>query len=56
MKKKIVVSIGYFDFYFDDVEEAVVFADSANKHVEAGRSVSISITYEDEEDENETEQ
>ena len=56
MKKNIVVTVGYFEFYFDDVDEAVIFADSAKKHVEAGRSVSINITYEDEEEENETEQ
>lgn len=56
MKKKITVCVGYFEFYFDDVEEAVIFADSAKKHVEEDRNVSIHITYvDDEEETNETE-
>lgn len=51
MKKKIRVEIGYFEFVFDDVAEAVAFAETAKKTNTDNKSVNVSISFEDEDDE-----
>ncbi len=48
VKKKILVEIGYNDFVFDDVAEAVAFAETAKKTNTDDRSVNVSISFEDE--------
>jgi hypothetical protein len=51
MKKKIKVEIGYFEFVFDDVAEAVAFAEIAKKTSTEDKSVYVSISFEGEDDE-----
>lgn len=52
MKKKIRVEIGYFEFVFDDVAEAVAFAETAKKTNTDNKPVNVRISFEnDEEDE-----
>lgn len=51
MKKKIRVEIGYYEFVFDDVAEAVAFAETAKKTNTDGKSVCVSISFEEDEDE-----
>lgn len=50
MKKKIKVEIGYFEFVFDDVAEAVAFAEIAKKTNTDDKSVYVSISFEDDEE------
>ena len=46
MKKKITVSVSYFRFYFDNVDEAVKFAETAAAHIERDdREVFINIEF-----------
>lgn len=49
--KKILVEVGYFDFEFTDVNEAITFADIAHKTIKNEKQVKVTITYEEEEDE-----
>lgn len=49
--KKILVEVGYFDFEFNDVNEAITFADMAHKTIKNEKQVKVTITYEEEEDE-----
>ena len=51
MKKKIRVEIGYFEFVFDDVAEAVAFAETAKNTNTDNEPVKVIVSYEDEDDE-----
>lgn len=50
--KKITVSIGYYDFTFEDMKLAEAFADTAEKTREKDCSVRLEVSYK-EDDENE---
>ena len=55
MKKVIKVEISYFDFYFEDIEEAVKFADTAARTIdkdEEDKRISVHVVF-IKEDENE---
>ena len=46
MKKKITVNVSYFCFSFDNVDEAVQFAETAAAHIKKGdKEVSIEIEF-----------
>lgn len=45
-----MVDVGYFEFEFSDVDEAINFADAAYKSSVDGRKVSVHIDYPDKED------
>lgn len=53
-KAKILVEIAYLDFKFDDVNEAVKFAEIANKAMvrnsRDNKSVTVTITFKDDEE------
>jgi hypothetical protein len=44
-------SIGYYEFVFDDVAEAVAFAETAKETNTEEKRVNVSISFEDEDDE-----
>lgn len=50
MKKKIVVTLGYYDFEFDNIYSAVKFADIAAKSCEKNMNIRVEVTYEEGED------
>lgn len=50
--KKIVVEVGYQDFKFDGIDEAIKFAETANKTIQRkdrNNSITVTITFEKEE-------
>lgn len=48
---KIIVSISYFEFEFDDINEAVKFAETAQRTItEDSRKVSVTINFGEDED------
>lgn len=53
IKRTIEVSVSYTDFRFEDIEDAMIFAETAIKAGTDIKSVSIDIRYEKEDDEDE---
>ena len=54
VSRKIIVEISYLDFEFDSLNEAVLFADLANKSLTedtTNKKVTITVMYEEDEDE-----
>ena len=53
-KKTVVVEVSYLDFEFDSLNEAVLFADLANKSLTedtTNRKVKITVMYEEDDEE-----
>lgn len=48
IKKHITVKVSYFDFSFDDVNEAMKFAETAYKSSEDSKHVNVIIEFEKE--------
>lgn len=53
IKRTIEVSVSYTDFYFEDIEEATAFAETAIKAGADIKRVTIDIRYEKEDGEDE---
>ena len=58
IKKNIIVVIGYYDFVFDDVDEAIKFAEMAKANVSGDKDrkdtkvgIHITFNYEDDKEE-----
>lgn len=43
MMQKIIVEVGYYDFYFDCMEEAVAFFAKAKDHI-ADEDITVKLT------------
>ena len=50
MKRNIVVEIGYKDFIFTDLAEAVQFADIASRTSDKPEDIQIVVTYKEDKD------
>lgn len=48
MHRKIMVTIGFYDFKFNDIDEAMRFADMAVNSIDEGEKVKVTVkvTYE----------
>ena len=53
IKRTIEISISYVDFYFENIEEAMIFAETAIKTGADIKRVTIDIRYEKEDGEDE---
>ena len=46
MKEEILVGVGYYDFYFESLEQAAVFAETAARHIkDPDGDVSLSVKF-----------
>lgn len=46
MREEILVEVGYYDFIFDNMEQAARFAETAAKHIKnQDRGVSLEIKF-----------
>ena len=50
MKKNITVTLGYYDYSFDNIFDAVKFADVAAKSCEKSMHIRVEVTYEEEDE------